>query len=143
MSISVCMSTVLVSTLCICMCSEQQDEHIVDAEHPKLSPNTTIKANKQQPSSAARTLQHKQRLHAAIMQVELIDHSASAHDDAGDAVIEDSAAAGVMRLYLWPSDVLSSVVEVDRALNLTRVDSLVGLLFGAPAKLLHRKSLKW
>lgn len=82
-------------------------------------------------------LRHKQHLHAAIMQLEIISYDVDEHPENPDGGVN----AGVANLYLWSAEALSCVVEVDKHLNLIKVDSMAGLVFCVPSDAMLKKPM--
>lgn len=50
----------------------------------------------------------------------------------------------VLRIHLWRADAVSTVLEVDPKLHITKADPLAGVMFGVSHKMLQRKTLtRW
>lgn len=84
-------------------------------------------------------LRHKKQMHAAVMQLEILDQSTD--DDSNDAAVAAADSGGVLKIHLWSAELLSSVVEVDKKLTLTTLDAMTALMFGLPTRMLLRKPL--
>lgn len=81
-------------------------------------------------------LRNKQRVHAAIMHIELLDANAD-----NDDVLGAADSVGVVNVHLWCTEGVSSVLEVNKSLIVTKADSMAGLMFGMPAKALVKQPL--
>jgi hypothetical protein len=50
----------------------------------------------------------------------------------------------VLRIHLWRADAVSTVLEVDSKLHITKAEPLSGVMFGVSHKMLQRKTLtRW
>lgn len=79
------------------------------------------------------------RMRPAIMRVEAL-----LQDEDGQEAGGGDAAGAVVRVELWRPDAVSSVLELDQRLTITRADEAAGLIFGLPHKMLAKHALsRW
>jgi len=91
-------------------------------------------------STLLSTLQQRRKERSAVMTLRMIQ--LTDEEEARAATLEGSESIAVLAVDLWRAEGLTSLVEVDSQLAITRAEEGVGLIFGMSSQVLMHSSFK-